>query len=107
MIHKARHDNEKQVCETCKDFRRQIREVVHYFAIDLTALQAAALSGRYREPAVRPCGNARHGRHRKASRDHAKAATPRSTPVPRVGVAWVGAKICDVPSLNGRWDFLF
>ena len=23
MIHKARHDNEKQVCETCKDFRRQ------------------------------------------------------------------------------------
>ena len=39
----------------------KIREVVHYFAIDLTALQAAALSGLNRNTVnrlYRPCGNA-------------------------------------------------
>ena len=46
MIHKARHDNEKQVCETCKDF------FVHYFLFDSAPGGSTERSEpQYREPA--------------------------------------------------------
>ena len=45
MRHKAKHGNENKYAKRARIFEAKIREIVRYVAADLTALQAAALSG--------------------------------------------------------------
>ena len=45
MRHTAKHGNEKQYAKRARISEAKIREIVRYVAADLTALQAAALSG--------------------------------------------------------------
>ena len=55
MIHKARHDNEKQVCETCKDFRRQnprSRPLFRHRFDSAPGGSTERSEPQYREPAV-------------------------------------------------------
>ena len=45
MGHKARHDNENKYAKRSRISEGKVRQLVRYFAADLTALQAATLSG--------------------------------------------------------------